>query len=179
MHWIFLESSPWAFLLLARKKAAKSRKVNEQLADGAVSAYLWLVKEKSWNMATGSGQLCFHSKNHYLFPAELHAKHNYYKIWFSHVNYYLHLINIKPLSKRMCIGAASVLLCFTFSTCKSRKKLTKKQKKQKSHKFKKPGSVLSKASICECIKVSLDLLLIDWIPTVQVLACHKSKSREK
>ena len=44
------------------------------------------------------------------------------------------------------------------TTCESRKKQTKRMKKRKSHKFKKPGSVASKASIFECIKVGLGFL---------------------
>ena len=45
-----------------------------------------------------------------------------------------------------------VLLFWLVKAWKSRKKLTKSRKNRKSHKFKKPGSVPSKARIFECIK---------------------------
>ena len=50
-------------------------------------------------MATGSGQLHYHGKHRYLSTAELRAEHNYYKILFSHINYYLQLVNVELLSQ--------------------------------------------------------------------------------
>jgi len=38
-------------------------------------------------LATGSDQLCYHGKHCYLSTAKFHARHNYYKILFSHINY--------------------------------------------------------------------------------------------
>ena len=51
-------------------------------------------------MATGSGQLRYHGKHRYLSTAELRAEHNYYKILFSHINYYLQLVSVELLSNR-------------------------------------------------------------------------------
>ena len=41
------------------------------------------------SMATGRDQLRYHGKHRYLSTAELHARYNYYKILFSHINYSL------------------------------------------------------------------------------------------
>jgi len=48
-----------------------------------------VIRYKKKFMATGRDQLCYHGKHRYLSTAELHARHNYYKILFSHINYSL------------------------------------------------------------------------------------------
>jgi hypothetical protein len=49
-------------------------------------------------------------------------------------------------------------------------------KKQKSHKFKKPGSIPEKASIFECIKVGFSFILILKLHTFQLFGLSQVKS---
>ena len=63
---------------------------------------LWLLctsKDNAHMMVSygNSGQLRYQGKHHYLSAAELHAGLNYYKIPFSHINYYLQFVNVKLL----------------------------------------------------------------------------------
>ena len=70
-------------------------------------------------MATGSGQLRYHGKHRYLSTAELRAGHNYYKIQFSHINYYLQLvINYRYLEG----NKLSMDLSITYISIKKKKK---------------------------------------------------------
>jgi len=49
----------------------------------------------SYFMAIGRDQLRYHGKHHYLSTAELHARHNYYKILFFHINYPLNVQHLQ------------------------------------------------------------------------------------
>ena len=59
-----------------------------------VTYYCLKLSNISTLMATGSGQ---HGKHCSLSTAELCARHNYYEIPFSHINYYLQFVNVKLL----------------------------------------------------------------------------------
>ena len=59
-----------------------------------VTYYCLKLSDISTLMATGCGQ---HGKHRSLSTAELCARHNYRKIPFSHINYYLQFVNVKLL----------------------------------------------------------------------------------
>ena len=92
--------------------------------DGSEESIDAVQRQSSKCMATGSGQLCYHGKHRYLSTAELRAGHNYYKILFSHINYYLQFQCQAPIKKNSAESALvmastefSVYLICKFVSC--------------------------------------------------------------
>ena len=66
------------------------------------------------SVATGRDQLCYHGKHRYLSTAELHARHNYYKILFSHINYPLAACKCRAPTERTAQSSVYLLCKFVF-----------------------------------------------------------------
>ena len=80
----------------------------------------FIIYYKFWTQIWVGSQLRYwHGKHRYLSAAKLRAEHNYYKILFSHINYYLQFAMSSSYKKEWCwecIGDVKYIILCLFSS---------------------------------------------------------------